>query len=291
MFLSLSVPGDRVDVNVHPAKLEVRFVDKMLVERAVEEAVRNSLRPMGSAPTMDGSSSIDTESGRAPLSHLPSLTTTGHHQDYQTVEASVSGSLFHAEADRRESHQTSALIQIFNTYIVFEAPDGLAIVDQHSAHERVLYEQTMATLRGQGSAAQHLLLPLTLDLEPNELDVVDCHRELLAAIGFEVEGFGGSSVIVHAVPNPHPRFDACRCLEELVADLTGGRLSGLNRLERFAATYSCRAAIMAGQRLDQTEMRELLDRLFTCELPPHDVHGRPTIVRLPKDELERRFGR
>jgi DNA mismatch repair protein MutL len=286
LFLSLGVPGDRVDVNVHPAKLEVRFVDRMLVERTVEEAVREALRPIAAAPSVS----------RAPYEEAdPGIGTADRGLPHVSAEtpqpAARPPSLFPEPGPDKIAHSGAPLIQIFDTYIVFEAPDGLVFVDQHSAHERVLYERAIAALKGHGTAAQHLLLPLTLDLEPNELDVVESDRELLAAIGFEVEGFGGRSIIVHAVPNPHPRFDARRCLEELVADLTGGWLSGLNRLERFAATFACRAAIKAGQRLDQAEMRELLDRLFACELPPHDVHGRPTIVRLPKAELERRFGR
>jgi DNA mismatch repair protein MutL len=111
-------------------------------------------------------------------------------------------------------------------------------------------------------------------------------------VGFEAEAFGGRSVVLHAVPSPHPRFDAGACFQELVADLARGRFGGwANRLERFAATYACRAAVKAGQRLDQREMRELLLRLFATDLPPHDVHGRSTIVQLPREELERRFGR
>ncbi len=184
------------------------------------------------------------------------------------------------------------LLQIFNTYIVFETPEGCAIVDQHSAHERVLYERAMAQLEAGAGAAQRLLLPLTVDLDSHELEAVETHRDLLSATGFEVEGFGGRAVVVHAVPNPHPRFDARRCFEEVVADLARNRFGALaNRLERFAATYACRAAIKAGHSLEQAEMRDLLDRLFACELPPHDVHGRPTIVQLPRTELERRFGR
>jgi DNA mismatch repair protein MutL len=165
-------------------------------------------------------------------------------------------------------------------------------VDQHSAHERVLYERAMAQLSGGGSAAQRLLLPLTVDLEAGELDAVEAHGELLSAVGYEVEPFGGRSVVIHAVPNPHPRFDAKRCFEELVADLARDRFGTVaNRLERFAATFACRAAIKAGHVLDPSEMSALLRRLFACELPPHDVHGRPTIVQLPKSELDRRFGR
>ncbi|MCH7778988.1 MAG: DNA mismatch repair protein MutL, partial [Gemmatimonadetes bacterium] len=171
-------------------------------------------------------------------------------------------------------------------------PDGLAIVDQHSAHERVLYEATMSQLNGEGAPSQRLLLPLTVDLEPRELEAVEQNRAQLDAIGFEVEDFGGRSVVIHAVPNPHPRFDARRCFEEVVADFARGRFGGWNnQLERFAATYACRAAIKAGQVLEQREIGTLLRRLFGCELPPHDVHGRPTIVQLPREELERRFGR
>jgi DNA mismatch repair protein MutL len=184
------------------------------------------------------------------------------------------------------------VLQAFSTYLVLETPEGLSIVDQHSAHERILYERAMHQLQGGGAAAQHLLLPITLDLGPAELEAVERHADLLRAVGFEAEPFGGRSVIIHAVPNPHPRFDAKRCFEELVADLARGRFGGwANRLERFAATYACRAAIKAGQLLAQDEMRQLLAQLMACQLPPHDVHGRPTIVQLPRNELERRFGR
>ena len=135
-------------------------------------------------------------------------------------------------------------------------------------------------------------MPLTLEFSPPELEAIERHRELLLRIGYEVEPFSGRTVVVQTAPNPHPRFDAARCLQELVSDLAGGRFGGLqNRLERFAATFACRAAIKAGQRLDPEESRELVARLLAATLPAHDVHGRPTIVQLPKEELERRFGR
>jgi DNA mismatch repair protein MutL len=185
-----------------------------------------------------------------------------------------------------------APLQMFDTYIVYEAPDAVVIVDQHSAHERVLYESVMAQLTGADAPAQRLLLPITLELTDEELDAVETHAHELRRVGFEAEPFGGQSVVLHTVPAPHPRFDAAACFRELIADLARGRFGGwANRLERFAATYACRAAIKAGQRLDQREIRELLLRLFATDLPPHDVHGRATIVQLPREELERRFGR
>jgi DNA mismatch repair protein MutL len=281
LLLSLGVPGDGVDVNVHPAKLEVRFRDRMLVERAVEEAVRSSLRPMEAAAVV----------GHPPYADdaRPAAGSSNGHQ-------SVLIALFDSDipaGERKLGHAVGQdILQIFDTYLVFETLEGMVFVDQHSAHERVLYERAMAQLRGEGSAAQRLLLPLTVDLSPEELEAVEDHANLLSAVGYEIEPFGGRSVVVHAVPNPHPRFDARRCVEELTADLARGRFGGFaNRLERFAATFACRAAIKAGHTLDRQERRELLRRLFACELPPHDVHGRPTIVQLPKDELERRFGR
>jgi len=293
LFLALSMPGDRVDVNVHPAKLEVRFRDKMLVERSVEEAVRGSLRPLGAAATVGGTGSAATDAAHYGMGAPPVPAAWTGRLPPESGSPVAPGSLFDGmQSDAPGFGVGQRVLQVFNTYIVFETPQGLTIVDQHSAHERVLYEMAMRELSGEGAAAQRLLLPLTVDLSNDELEAVEQHRDLLRAIGFEVDPFGGQSVVIHAVPNPHPRFDARRCFEEVVADLARGRLGGLaNRLERFAATFGCRAAIKAGHTLEVSEMRDLLGRLFACALPPHDVHGRPTIVHLPKHELERRFGR
>jgi DNA mismatch repair protein MutL len=275
LLLFLDLPGDAVDVNVHPAKLEARFRDKFFVERVVEEAVREALAPLAAAAPLGGPGAW----GLGP----------GARWDGTSVPLS----LFPATA-LGPSPQAPAppLLQVFDTYILFQTDQGVAIVDQHSAHERVLYEDVMRQLSGDGAPAQRLLLPLTLDFAPTELDAIEAHRELLARIGYEIEPFSGRSIVVHTAPNPHPRFEAARCLQELVADLAGGRFGGWqNRLERFAATYACRAAIKAGQTLDAGEMRELIVRLLTATLPAHDVHGRPSMVQLPKEELERRFGR
>jgi len=281
MFLSLGVPGDAVDVNVHPSKLEVRFRDRRFVEATVEEAVRCALGQIGAAAVWAGAGAGAGYPPRSPEGSRGSAPSLFGVERYAPARGPAE--LFAADGE---------FLQIFDTYIVMQTPDGLAIVDQHSAHERVLYEATMSQLNGEGAPSQRLLLPLTVDLEPRELEAVEQNRALLGAIGFEVEEFGGRSVVLHAVPNPHPRFDARRCFEEVVADFARGRFGGWNnQLERFAATYACRAAIKAGQLLEQREMGTLLRRLFGCQLPPHDVHGRPTIVQLPREELERRFGR
>jgi DNA mismatch repair protein MutL len=280
LFLDIAVAPDQVDVNVHPAKLEVRFRERIGVERAVEEAVRHALGALMAAASIEGR-------WGAGVGATGVATDSGIPGDELALPMALS-----APVAIPEESFAAPLMQVFDTYIVYQSADGLVIVDQHSAHERIIYESAMTELASGRAASQQLLLPLTIELTDEELDAVESHRAELAAVGFEVEAFGGRAVAVHAVPAPHPRFDAGTCFREMVSDLARGRFGGwANRLERFAATYGCRAAVKAGQRLSEPEMRRLLLRLFETDLPPHDVHGRSTIVQLPRDELERRFGR
>lgn len=290
LYLVIETAGEDVDVNVHPAKLEVRFRDRIAVERVVEEAVRDALGRLEAAAVVRSSASLGG-SLRPPW-----LSGEGGAQEDSGLVLFGSDGGDEGTEPGTEAPESSALpgevIQILNTYLVYEGPDGVVFVDQHSAHERVLYEAVM-TRFGQGELeGQRLLLPITLELTDEELDAVEGHRDALSRIGFEVEPFGGRTVALHAVPSPHPRFDAGRCFRELIGDLARGRFGGwANRLERFVATYACRAAVKGGDPLDERERRELLARLFACTLAPHDVHGRSTIVQLPREELERRFGR
>ncbi len=323
VILALEVPPGDVDVNVHPAKLEVRFRDRYALEAAVEEAVHRALGDLASAAPI-GAGRMPWEHAAVPGGRTGSTGAAGAAAPHAPV---APGDLFAAEAEEEgdaallDSDELDVAVesdvlevrpeegvgrrvrilgQAHQAYILVEAPDALLILDQHSAHERVLFERTIKRLEGteaQGhgsteAVSQKLLFPLTLNFTPAELDAIEAHGELLAKLGYELEPFGGNSVAVQAVPAPHARFDAGKCLKDVVSDLAGGRFGGLaNPLERFASTFACRAAIKAGQALTDQEMRELVDRLFATELPAHDVHGRPTIVQLPLVELERRFGR
>jgi DNA mismatch repair protein MutL len=297
LVLCLSVEPADVDVNVHPAKLEVRFRDRFAVEALVEEAVHRALGALlAAAPLEPRSAAMPWEHRAVAVPRLGRDAPTPTPRD-----------LFGAEPDSGEADVAAPgeglveaatleglriLGQVHEAYILVEAADGLLIVDQHSAHERVLYERAMASLERGGAAAQKLLFPPTLEFAPGELDALEAHADLVRRLGYEVEPFGERAVIVQAAPAPHPRFDAERCLREIAADLAGGRFGGLaNRLERFASTFACRAAIKAGTPLSRPEMEELIARLFASTLPAHDVHGRPTVVQLPRHELERRFGR
>ncbi|HEV7388030.1 MAG TPA: DNA mismatch repair endonuclease MutL [Gemmatimonadaceae bacterium] len=299
-FLNVTLPAEMVDVNVHPAKAEVRFRDRWPVERAVETAVRRALGTFDSAASLGfrGSSfslrntgplTVDSEVLR-PRSDESPLFATGDGSGRSGPAQSAAG--VSADVGNVTEQVIPPLFQLRRTYIGFEHEDGLVLIDQHSAHERVLYEQFMRTLESGAAPAQRLLLPLTLHLGPAEGEAFDANRDYLERLGFEVEGFGGHTLIVNTVPMPHSRFDAERCLRETLDSLTGDRVAGAAaRHERLAATVACKAAIKAGEDLSQGEMRSLFAALRDTTLPAHDVHGRSTIVHLTWDEVERRFGR
>lgn len=297
VFLYVETDPGGVDVNVHPAKAEVRFRDRAAVERLVEEAVVSTLAEGESGASFERvtSAPLQVREPRPAARRAPA-------EDAQTAlfmagDANAAVSL---EADVAEGRKPPAQVerprlwQALNMYVLAETRDGLLIIDQHSAHERVLFQRLMGAFEAGSEDSQKLLFPLTIRLSPAEISQVESLRGMLYQVGFEVESFGGNSVIVHAVPNPHPRFDAARCFREMIAELTEGSelvRSGKNQHERIAMTFACKGAIKAGQRLSEAEMQELFDQLFATDLPYHDVHGRPTIVRLSAAELERKFGR
>ncbi len=314
MFLYLRLPGDGVDVNVHPTKAEVRFRDLARVEALVEAAVRSALDDEASAATFDrevGAPALVVKEGSG--GHAPRLETADSPPETTSADAQMALFVSSAEPSAEDSTEEGSgrrdasvaplpeagarrprLWQVLDTYVLAETRDGILIVDQHAAHERILFQRLMDGFEAGGQESQRLLFPLTLRLTPPEVEMIEDLNSLLARAGFEVEGFGGDTVIVHAVPNPHRYFDAERAFREMVHELTHGSelvRSARNQHERIAMTFACKSAIKAGQRLSDAEMQELFDQLFATELPHHDVHGRPTVVRLSAGELERKFGR
>jgi len=308
LFLDVVVASDMVDVNVHPAKAEVRFRDRWQVERTVESAVRRALGTFDAGATF----------GRMQWPSAPVVAPTADFSpvgiDALQATTAVNDGLFeppvvdagssngndngapvpepHPPAVAAPFADVPPLTQLHRTFIMFEHDQGVVLIDQHSAHERVLYERFMMTLERGEQPAQRLLFPLTLHLGPAESEAFEANRELFERLGFEIEGFGGHTLLVRAVPMPHPRFDPERCLRETLASLTGDRDAGTHsRHEKLAATIACKAAIKAGDALSPGEMRALYVALRDTTLPAHDVHGRATIVQLTWEEIERRFGR
>jgi DNA mismatch repair protein MutL len=306
LFLDVVVAADMVDVNVHPAKSEVRFRDRWQVERTVETAVRRALGSFEAGATF-GRTGWTISPALAPaLTPEAPMVDVGALQRVPVEDGLFAGDIVASAAplddttaapepptdDTPRPVDVPPLTQLRRTYLMFEHEQGVVLIDQHSAHERVLYEQFMNTLASGTNPSQRLLFPMTLHLGPAESEAFENHRELFERLGFEIDGFGGHTLIVRAVPMPHPRFDPERCLRETLAALTGDREAGAHaRHERLAATVACKAAVKAGDALSPGEMRALFIALRDTKLPAHDVHGRSTIVQLTWDEIERRFGR
>lgn len=335
LVLEIQLPGADVDVNVHPAKAEVRFRDRWPLERVVESAIRRVLgnfdasanlgwrtwaphaTGVGGAAAFDRGGDNGTHSGSvlAPFTMRAAPAHDGLFAPHADVAPAFDGAPW-PDDEHATSHTDGRpapapehvpvvaptaldaplvvppLVQLRRTWMMFEHEDGIVLIDQHSAHERVLFERFLGVLARGEAPSQRLLLPLTLHLAPSEAEAFEVHREAFVALGFEAEAFGGNALLVQSVPMPHPRFDAARCLRDSLAALTGDRAaSAAARHERLAATVACKAAIKAGDVLSPAEMRALFEALARTTLPAHDVHGRSTIVRLSWDELERRFGR
>ena len=291
LFVELVVAADAVDVNVHPAKAEVRFRDRWPLERLVENAVRRALGAFDAAPALSRAA--------WPTPRPPEPTPV----DREALRPAAPAPMFQAEspaealpaeamAETEPDIDVPPLVQLKRTYIMFEHEQGVVLIDQHSAHERVLYERFMRALECRAEAGQRLLFPMTLHLSAAEAEAFEVNRAWFEGLGFEIEGFGGQTLIIRSVPMPHPRFDAERCVRETLAAITGDRQAGTPAgHERLASTVACKAAIKAGDALTGAEMRQLFIDLRQTTLPAHDVHGRSTIVQLGWDELERRFGR
>ena len=319
LVLHVQLPGADVDVNVHPAKAEVRFQDRWPLERVVEGAVRRALGLFDASagigewrtwtPSSPGShhgGSWASRSATLEPSDLRNRSTgeglfaqpDGGESDGSTprsVDAHPPAGAIAADVSTASGAEPLAvppLLQLRRTYLMFEHEDGVVLIDQHSAHERVLYEKFLGVFERGDAPSQRLLFPMTLHLGADEADAFEAHRSAFATLGFEIEPFGGHTLLVHAVPMPHPRFDAERCLRDTLSALVGDRYASSHaRHERLAATFACKAAIKAGDTMSPGEMRALFLALADTRLPAHDVHGRATIVRLSWDELDRRFGR
>ena len=184
-----------------------------------------------------------------------------------------------------------AIWQLHDRYLLAPIRGGLVIIDQHAAHERILYEEARERLFGAGGPTQHLLFPRVLDLTREELDTLLLHETQMRRLGYEVSLFGERQIAVRGVPASIPEEAAMEALKRLLVTADEDDASGDPPEERIAKTFACHAAVRSGQPLKPEERRALVDRLFATGLPHGDPHGRATYVRLSMEELDRRFGR
>ena len=297
--LFLEIPLEEVDVNVHPAKTEVRFRDPAAVRGLIigglrqaldEESRRSAAREQAAAPVMWTSS--------ASYALEPNLGSgiAAVREEQQAFEPVTF--VPHARAERAVEPVPSyplgvARGQVAATYIVAEAEDGLVIVDQHAAHERLVLERMRAAREGGSISRQSLLIPEVVELDEPDCDRFDTAAGELSDMGLEIERFGPTAMLVRAVPAALGKTDAKALLSDLASEIAelGGPLSLKEKLDHVAATIACHGSVRAGRILSVAEMNALLREMEVTPRSGQCNHGRPTWVKLGHSEIEKLFGR
>jgi DNA mismatch repair protein MutL len=319
----ITVPPDTVDVNVHPAKSEVRFLHPRLVYDAIYYTVNRVLTTGGAMASM-----APGEPGRATAT--PDDDTVGHlrHAAAQILEqrkrsirppeatlwdalyapvaqhvsapaATAEG--YALETDSFGSAESPAtgqatmspgrFYQFARTYIVAPTADALIVMDQHTAHERILFEAVARDLRSDLTVTQNLLFPITIELEPSAFTAYEEHHDLFDRTGFALRAFGHRTLLLEGAPAVLQGKAPDRYFREIL-DVFSSELSARKeRLHAMAASFACKAAVKSGDVLNEGEMAALFDRLFATAEPFTCPHGRPTVVRISREELDFKFGR
>jgi DNA mismatch repair protein MutL len=339
-FLFLEMDAHGYDVNVHPAKKEVRFHDGHGVREAVASAVNAALSATRALPT-----GHPTSSARPHVWTEPSPTTAPPTDPEQTpalelkpdpppvsvpaqtllpIPATFSAparSFIPPEpaartlrpanpepaapqpparspsAESTNSTEDFTRFRILGVlhrlYVLLESPEGLVLMDQHAAHERVMFEQMRRAMEHEGVPTQRLLMPLTLQLSPRDADIISRNLDSLSRLGIETEPFGPNTFKVETLPTFLKTDDPMDWLDQVIEELRGmsGSASNLRLGEDMIATTVCRHAVKANDHLSLPELQALLKDLAACEMPYCCPHGRPTLIQISHSELERKFGR
>ena len=303
--LFLDVPSDFVDVNVHPAKTEVRFRDAALVRGMIVSGLRRALDAAGHrASTTVSAAALGAFTpgpSASPTFFAPPATAgNGNGFPIYAVAEAQPGHFAppQARAEPATAHANDfplgvARGQVAGTYIIAETADGLILVDQHAAHERLVMERMKRALSGGTAAAQALLLPQVVELDEIAAELVAARSDEFATLGLELERFGPRAVLVRATPALLGQTDAVALVRDLADDLAAfdAAHSLTERLEAVVGTMACHGSVRAGRALSVAEMNALLREM---EVTPHSGqcnHGRPTWVKLAKGDLEKLFGR
>jgi DNA mismatch repair protein MutL len=299
-ILFLDLPPEMVDVNVHPTKAEVRFRDRDQVFRGVGRAVHRALLAHTPVPEVDQLSSqlrwspiwggSRSSQGIDPAWEMAA--TNGSKPETVTGERNLSPMTSGQGSLPELNTPLLRLVgQIALSYLVAEGPDGLYLIDQHAAHERILFERFMQQ-RQETIPSQVLLEPTTVELPPASARLVEDQLIVISKLGFQVESFGRGMFLVRSIPTLLSKIDPAAALRVLVEDFEEDETPLAAVIEEKIIARVCkRAAVKAGQVLSQDEQLALLRDLETCQSPRTCPHGRPTMIHLSVDLLERQFGR
>ena len=286
-IINIAIPPTDVDVNIHPTKSEVKFRDESAVYSAIQRAVRRTL--VQSAPVSRVAEISGTPYGSRQQTPLlfSKHAKSGEQVHSPGHELSTGGAEVPA-TPKKTLPALRLLGQIRNSYIVAEGPDGLYLIDQHAAHERVLFEKLNKEKTLDKLEVQALLAPEPFDVTPSQASVLKLHLDYLARMGFLMEEFGPNTFVARTIPAVLAEKDWKSMLRELVE--TEGR-ERTDFMDRMTALAACHSAVRFGQTLGEDEMRSLLRQLEQADLPNACPHGRPTLICLTNDQLLKEFKR
>jgi len=301
--LFLAVDPDRVDVNVHPTKREVRFADQDMIHQSVRQVIRGALRvrseelgmPIPGDSRGEWPRPGSTAAGEPPHDSMrPAEQQTMAHDtgrdDRPTAMAAGEPTQTYLIGPGCE---VIPMGQIGRTFLVAQVGSELHVIDQHTAHERVLYERLWRAWQARGVQSQPLLIPEPVDLPPHGATILEEHLADLATLGLELESFGAYSFVIRAVPALLGQFDYSTLVQDLVEDLAQWNAASSleTRVRPVLASLACHGAVRAGRALDPSESKRLIEDWVEEGLPMTCPHGRRVALRLPAEELARIFGR
>ena len=316
--LFITLPPDAVDVNVHPTKAEVRFLHPRLVHDALYYTVNRALlssktipsvspgdpRAAVATPDSDTASALQMTardvlrlrgaggSQKAIFEDLYRPPSPSGEPDPSADPAGIQPeSTTGGMASESPAPVSGRFYQFAKLYIVTPVADALIVMDQHTAHERILFEAVVERINAELTVTQNLLFPISIELEPPAFELFEQSEDLFARAGFLVRAFGHRTVLLEGAPavlkGKAPDRHFREVLDVLATELRGGR----DRLQAIAASFACKAAVKSGDALIEPEMAALFDQLFATRHPYSCPHGRPTVIRIPREELDRKFGR
>jgi DNA mismatch repair protein MutL len=329
-FLFLELDPAAIDVNVHPAKREVRFRDPTGVREAIVRCVRETLeggratwqekflappsvpgsvsrtparelrlRPEVAAP-MESDRELPRLSGDVtgvrsrPLTPVPEIAGQVHRPAAERVDSATDAVALPQRTDKAAPQQEFQIIGVLSKlYVLMENADGLVLVDQHAAHERILFEELRRRMEQQGVPTQKLLLPQTFDVPPRDADWIERNLSTLQRMGIGIEKFGPGTFKIDSVPSFLNVSDPAQFMRTVIDDLksAGNSASALRLGEDMIAKSVCRHAVKANDPLRYPEVEKLIRDLLDCDLPYCCPHGRPTMIQISLGELEKKFGR
>lgn len=326
-ILHITINPEFIDVNVHPAKTEIKFQDDQIVFRAVYHCVRENLADISPIIDAEGDAAgkfineipkINYTQQAMPLGEYDSKPASGgldrggyirengevirHNIDYVKQDNYIirNNSRPIDEEKTETSVKNNAVAkfeplavvgQIHFTYIVAEGMEDMYLIDQHAAHERIYYESYMNEYKASAIQSQSMLVPLVIELAMGDKQLVFDSLELFNRIGYEIEDFGGNSIAIRGIPLIYGNPDNRELFNEILNNLEAQTRDVLHVIDKVIYTMACKSAVKAGDKLNYREMSELVERLRFCENPFTCPHGRPTIIKMSYVELEKKFKR